>query len=230
MGQDKRKLNTSQLEEECSNLLKTKFSTVSLILTSTLVTVIVLSGYVFYKVINRPDPPAYVFNTVGTENSRLVRLELPDISNEAVLRWTSQAVSEIFTFNFTLQGEHFSKIAKYFTPEGYNVFLESAKGFQESASGKEKALKYDANSCDVASIINTTRIRTLNSDSTVWWIEVPLLIQVESRSSLVLKRYVVTAIVEASNKVRSDQSIGMVGLEIHEGSRQYCSLSAIMKN
>jgi hypothetical protein len=215
-------INLHDLDMQSAGFLKTNFALIKLSLLVSLGIVIVLTSLIFYSVINRPNPADYAFD--GTNIARLVRLDLPDISNEAIMRWSSQVVSDIFTFNFLLLDEHFAKIKEYFTEDGYAQFIESAQSLIDDARTKE--LKYQANSCDVVSIQNTTTIKNVNSTSTLWLIQIPLLIDIESRSEKRLVRYVITATVESGDNVRQDKTIAFLGLRFSLGTDAFCNIRA----
>lgn len=213
-------INLHKLNIQSASFLKANFNLIKLSLLATFAIIIVLSGYIFYLVIQRPDPVPYTFN--GTKVEKLVRLNLPSLSNEAIMRWSSQAVSDIFTFNFLYLDEHFEKIKEYFTADGYEQFMASAQSLIDDARIKE--LRYQSNSCDVVSIQNTTNIKNINTVSTLWLIQIPLLIEIESRSEIVLKRYVITAIIEGGDNVRPDKSIAFLGLNFSLGTTAFCNI------
>lgn len=213
-------VNLNELDMQGAGFLKTNFALIKLSLLVTFGIVIVLSGYVFYLVLNRPNPAPYTFN--GTSVAKLVRLELPNISNEAMMRWSSQAVADIFTFNFLFLDDHFEKIKEYFTDDGYAQFMTSAQTLLDDARTKE--LRYQANSCDVVSILNTTTVKNVGTTSTLWLIEIPLLMEIESKSEKVLKRYVITATIEGGDNVRQDKTIAFLGFNMGVGQGDFCDV------
>lgn len=57
--------------------------------------------------------------------TQMVGLEDPNLNNQAILSWASQAVVDIMTFGFNDIDQRFSQTMKNFTPEGWAGFRES---------------------------------------------------------------------------------------------------------
>lgn len=59
--------------------------------------------------------------------SPLQPLPTPNLGSDAVINWAKLAVSEIFTYKFTNVRDRMNRASRYFTPEGWAGFVQSAQ-------------------------------------------------------------------------------------------------------
>jgi hypothetical protein len=57
----------------------------------------------------------------------LQSMSTPNLGSDAVISWAKIAVSEIFTYNFNNVVDRMTRASRYFTPEGWSGFVNSAK-------------------------------------------------------------------------------------------------------
>ncbi len=57
----------------------------------------------------------------------LMALPTPNLGSDAVINWAKLAVSEIFTYKFTNIRDRMNRASRYFTPEGWDGFVQSAQ-------------------------------------------------------------------------------------------------------
>jgi len=196
-----------------SNLVKLNIAIVKYLLATIFLAIMALSGVVYVLVEFQNLPDAYAFNKTAV--TPLVTQSLPRLSNEAVLRWSSQAISDIFTFNFADDIDaHLQRVSHYFTEEGfaqYNDNLKSSGLLQDLVA---KQLVYRANSCDIVSILNQNTVTINNNPITVWDMEIPMILQLQSNSPTKLNRYIISLTIEGGAGVKPDQSIGIAGIKM----------------
>lgn len=181
-----------------------------LIVLSILITALMF--VVYQLLINRDYPPSYAVNYGTFDTAQVVRLNNPAISNEAVVRWSSGAVSDIFKLNFNNINQHLRDIQVYFSESGYNQFIAdlTAKGWISDV--RDKRLSFSANSCAKVNVRNVYKFKEEGDDKILWLIEIPLLFRIESPSVKRRDRYVVSVSVESGSKIRLDKSIAIVGI------------------
>lgn len=204
-----------------SSFARVNIALVRYLLAAVFIAIMVLSGYIYLLVETQRLPDTYAFNK--TQVAPLVTQSLPRLSNEAVLVWASQAVSDIFTFNFAQDIDaHLKRVSNYFTEEGYAEYKDSldSSGLLQDLTNKQ--LVYAANSCDIVSIENQRQVTIDDSPITVWYMEIPLLLQVQSNSPTKLNRYVIKLIIEGGAGVKPDQSIGIAGIRMGYSENPIC--------
>lgn len=206
-----------------SVLLKTNIVLVRYILLVILFIIVTLTGYIYFLIETQARPDTYAFNKNLV--SPLSTSSLPKLSNEAVLRWTSQAISDIFTFNFAQDiDEHFKRVSNYFTDDGFNQYMASIRDSGLLSDLVAKQLVYTANSCDIVSILNQRMAMVENTPITVWYMQVPILLQIQSYSPTKLNRYVINIVVEGGSGVRPDKSIGIAGMTMNYADTDLCGI------
>ncbi len=213
--------NVELLVAKGSTFAKLNISLVRYLLAGIFIAIMVLSGYIYILVETESLPDTYAFNK--TQVQPLVTQSLPRLSNEAVLRWSSQAVSDIFTFNFAQDIDaHLNRVSKYFTDEGFEQYKVSLNESGLLADLVDKQLVYTANSCDVVSIVNQSQVVIGQSPITIWYMEIPLLLQIQSNSPVKLSRYIANVTIEGGAGVKPDQSIGIAGIRLSYAANPIC--------
>lgn len=209
------------LVSKSSVFAKLNSSLMRYLLGGILIAIMILSGYIYFLVETESLPDTFAFNKTQVEP--LVTQKLPRLSNEAVLRWSSQAISDIFTFNFSQDIDaHLNRVSAYFTDEGFEQYKASLNESGLLADLENKQLVYTANSCDIVSIVFQEQVTIENSPITIWYMEIPLLLQIQSNSPVKLSRYVVNVTIEGGAGVKPDQSIGIAGIRLNYASTPIC--------
>ena len=92
-------------------------------------TIVLIGGEPFFQTI---------FFYYAIDNSRhivrLVALSKPNLTNQAILSWAANSITEILTFGFGDYVDHLRAQQIRFTPEGWASFV---KAFQDNAVGKQ---------------------------------------------------------------------------------------------
>lgn len=220
----RKKVKLDLLVQQHSGFLKANLDLIRLVLLMVFIVVIIMSGYIYIQLAFRTTPPDYVFNGVDIERTAV--LDKPDIGNEALMRWTSRAISDIYTFNFLNLNEHFTDIKEYFTADGYDNFNSVIAEQGLASDAMNKRLIYEANSCDVVSITATSNKQSGTYVSTYWLIDIPLLIKITSASETRLRRFVISVVVEGGANISPDKSIGISAIKMNYGSGDFCKLKA----
>lgn len=204
-----------------STVGKIRLALLRLCLLGIMIAIIVLSVYMNFLVNLNKAPKTYAFNK--TNKTPLVTLALPKISNDALLNWASQAVSDIFTFNFADNlDNHFEKVKGYFTADGYAQYMESVKSTGLLNDILSKQLAYAVNSCDVVTVLNQRQTKVAGEDVTIWAVQIPILMQIQSHDPTKLFRYLVTLIIQSGEEVSSDKSIGIASISMVLAGNDFC--------
>ncbi len=56
---------------------------------------------------------------------RLIALTMPNMTNQAILSWATNSITEIMTFGFGDYNSHLSDQQVRFTPEGWTSFVNA---------------------------------------------------------------------------------------------------------
>lgn len=215
-----------------STLLKARVALVHTVLIALILAMIFLIGAMGYLIYIRNYPPAYVVMKGLTEDkpniSRVVRLQYPKISNESLMRWSSRAVTDIFNFNFDLENfnQHFIKIQKHFTEDGYLQFRDMMKQSGILDNVLNERLIISAVSCDKVTIQNTKTLKGNEGNHTLWNLGIPIIFRIQSASETKKLRYIIQATIETGTNFVDDKSIAIAGIRMYSPSfkSEFCRL------
>ncbi len=224
------KIHLASIEK--SRLLKNKVSLVHTLLIVLILAMVILIAAIGFLIYIRNYPPSYVVmknQADGTPYiSRVVRLEYPKISNESLMRWSSRAVTDIFNFNFDLESfnQHFIKIQKHFTQDGYLQFREMMKASGILDNVLNERLIISAVSCEKATIQDTKTLAGNQGNHILWNIGIPVIFRIQSASETKKLRYIIQATLETGTKFEDDKSIAIAGIAMHSPSynSEFCRL------
>lgn len=89
--------------------------------------IIVMTVVLFYYVYSvLPHDRYYALTGVdGKTKLPMVAMRTPNVTNEALMAWATQAATDVMTFGFHDIDEMFSKSRTYFTDEGWRSFGEA---------------------------------------------------------------------------------------------------------
>lgn len=216
----KRKLAIQNAVIKQASVMKINARIIRILLVSISLMTMVLTLFIYHLLTSRDFPPSYVVNYETFEMSKVVRLDNPNLSNEAILRWSSQVVSVIFSFNFSeiKSGLYPERVKDYFSERGYADFTEVLTSREIISDAVDKKLLYSAVSCDKVNIVDMIEFQEEGNNKTLWLIQVPLILKLESTSSKRFRRYLVTAMIESGTKIKVDKSIALVGIQAEQMS------------
>lgn len=91
-----------------------------------LLIIVGLVGAIFGILATRPTPTYFATTNDGRIIS-LVPLNQPNLSDQALLQWASNAVISIYSYSFVNYQKVFQDNEQYFTDAGWKAFLNSVK-------------------------------------------------------------------------------------------------------
>lgn len=137
--------------------------------------ILVLLGWDFYNRFSKPIPFYYA---ASDENlTRMIPLNQPNLTTNAVLHWATYAAAAALTFNFHNYPQVFQDVRVYFTPKGYDNFLSALKTAHTIENIVKKQLAVYAVLTDNPIIL---REGPAPGGSYAWQIEFPMLLTYES--------------------------------------------------
>lgn len=82
---------------------------------------------VIYGVLGTRPRPTYFATTDTGRIIPLVPLNQPNLTDQALLQWASQAVTAVYSYNFVNYQQVFQQNKSYFTDKGWEAFLDAIK-------------------------------------------------------------------------------------------------------
>jgi intracellular multiplication protein IcmL len=147
---------------------------------------------VSYYVVSHPTKPAYFATTNEGRITPLYALNQPIISQSEILQWSIRAVVASYSFNFVEYERQFQQAAIFFSPQGWDYFMNALRSSRNLETVIRKKLVATAVPTGSAIIVNRG---VINSRYT-WKIRVPVLVTYQSASTRFTQALVVTMIIQ----------------------------------
>ena len=101
-------------------------------------------SYALYDVYSNPPKPKYI---AAENDGRIIELRpisRPTISKNALLTWTAEAVTSIFTYDYVNYRKQFQANVDYFSPDGWQAYMEQLDKSGTLQTVKEKSMLVSA--------------------------------------------------------------------------------------
>lgn len=118
-SKENQELVTLTLRED---FYRDSFSKLILIVANISVAIILLIAVSLYLYLNKPSPISF-FVDAEWRVQPSVPLDQPYLSTADLQQWTSDAIQKSFIYDFYQYNDQLKAAAKYFTPNGWQVFL-----------------------------------------------------------------------------------------------------------
>lgn len=178
---------------------------------------VVFIGIVYYQIVNRPTPVYFATNEDGTLKE-LIPLNEPFVSQEQLLTWASQAALASYSFNFLDYSSNLQNARKYFTPNGYNNFVNALEDSGNLQTVIQRRLVVKPVITDVPIIVKEGLVERGRYG---WRIQIPMLIQYVSASDKIEQPVLVTLLVWRVSTLSSSQGIAIESLVTEDRKLNY---------
>lgn len=175
-----------------------------LICTWLLFLITILGGFVYFQHATRPTPK-YFATTPDGALIELIPLDEPNLSQNTLLQWATQAATSSYTFNFVNYRQAFQEARMYFTPEGYGNFMKAIEDSRNLEVVRSKKLVVSAVPTGVPVIVNEGRL----NGKYAWQVEIPMLISYQSASERILQNIKLTMLILRVSTLESPRGLGI---------------------
>ncbi|KTD74484.1 type IVB secretion system apparatus protein IcmL/DotI [Legionella tucsonensis] len=165
---------------------------------------IVLAALLVYM-ITHPPAPKYFATSINGRITPLFPLNEPNQSDSAVLQWANQAAIAAFTYNFVNYRDELQASSGFFTPEGWDQFLNALQQSNNLDAVKAKKLIVSAVATRAPIILQKG---VLNGNFS-WRIQMPILVTYQSASEFTQQNNVVTMLITRISTLNSPRGIGI---------------------
>jgi intracellular multiplication protein IcmL len=173
---------------------------------------IILVGAVIY-VMSHPPQPKYFATYADGKLVPLIPLNQPNVSQAALLQWANTAVIAVNTYDFFNYREQLQKASEYFTPEGWQAYLNELKASRNLNAVLEKKLVVSA----VATRAPTILRESILDGVYTWVVNMPILVTYQSASEYSQQSLIVTLMVRRISTLTNPNGIGITNYIAAEG-------------
>lgn len=158
-----------EIVENRSDFYRDRFGKVLFIIIGILIALGLLASLSIYLHLQKPQPT--IFKT-GNEYRVVdpVPIDQPYLSSPDLLQWVSNALNNIFIFDFINYNDQIKAAQKYFTDNGWNVFSNHLNTYANSTTVQNSRLFVNATPAGAPIIINQGPL----SGRYAWVVQMPL--------------------------------------------------------
>ncbi len=164
----------------------------------------VLASILLY-IVTHPPAPRYFATSISGRITPLFALNEPNQSDSAVLQWANQAAIAAFSYNFVNYRTELQASSGFFTPQGWDQFLNALKQSNNLDAVKAKKLIVSA----VATRAPVILQKGVLNGSFAWRVQMPLLVTYQSASEFTQQNNVVTMLITRESTLNSPRGIGI---------------------
>lgn len=162
-------------------------------------------GSMLVYIITHPPAPRYFATSINGRITPLFPLDQPNQSDSAVLQWANQAAIAAFTYNFVNYRDELQSSSGFFTPEGWDQFLNALQQSNNLDAVKAKKLIVSAVATRAPIILQKG---VLNGNFS-WRVQMPILVTYQSASEFTQQNNVVTMLITRVSTLNSPRGIGI---------------------
>ncbi|KTC83925.1 type IVB secretion system apparatus protein IcmL/DotI [Legionella cincinnatiensis] len=165
----------------------------------------VILAFMLVYIITHPPAPKYFATSINGRITPLFPLNEPNQSDSAVLQWANQAAIAAFTYNFVNYRDELQASSGFFTPEGWDQFLNALQQSNNLDAVKAKKLIVSAVATRAPIILQKG---VLNGNYS-WRVQMPILVTYQSASEFTQQNNVVTMLITRVSPLNSPRGIGI---------------------
>lgn len=178
---------------------------------------LLLSGVIALNVVEYMNPPRpiYFAATPDTKLVDLVPLNKPNMTDEQVIQWATDAAIASFNYNFVNYRTKLQSVRTYFTPTGHQRFLKALLISRNLEAVKDKKFVVSAIPSGPAELTQQGVIK--KSGLYAWYIKIPMTMYLRSANEEVPpQNYLLSMIVVRTDMLQSPKGVGIAQYILEE--------------
>lgn len=169
-------------------------------------------GALVYLILN-PPTPKYFATSVDGRIMPLVPLDRPNLASSALLQWANTAAISAYTYNFVNYRQALQDAAQYFTPDGWQAFINALESSNNLNAVVDKKLIVSA----VATGAPVVLEQGLILGTYTWKVQMPMLVTYQSASQFSQQSVTVTMLIQRVSTLTSPLGIGIAQFIVSGG-------------
>lgn len=149
--------------------------------------------------------PKYFAATDSGRIIALIPLDRPNLSDKALLQWTSEAVVSLYSYNFVNFREVFQVNRNYFTAPGWRSFMQALDASKNLDTVKAKKLIVSAVLTGAPVIVN----QYVLDGRYTWAIQMPLLVTYQGSSDRINQNFILTLKIQRISTLDNVYGVGI---------------------
>lgn len=195
------------------NFYRDNYRIVVIALLISLLIICLLVGLIYYLETHQRKP-TYFATTSSGRLIPMTPLNQPNMSDHAVLQWTSKAITSLYSYDFQNYRESFQNDKQYFTDQGWRAFLNGLKQSGNLKTVKKQKLTVQAVPESAPVVVR----KGVHNGIYSWRIQMPIVVTYRSLNQEYTQHLLVTVLVQRLSTLSSKHGIGIA--QIVERQRQ----------
>jgi intracellular multiplication protein IcmL len=166
--------------------------------------ILILVGALAYVVTHPPAPRYFATDSTG-RIVPLVPLDQPNLSTPSILQWANSAAVAAFSYNFVNYRQQLQAASEFFTPEGWQAFLNSLTASNNLQAVTSKKLVVSAVATGAPVVLQQG---VLNGQYS-WRVQMPLLVTYQSVEQVSQQSLIVNMLITRVSTLTSVRGIGI---------------------
>lgn len=197
-----------------NNFYRDNYRKVTGALLIAMIIIIVLSVALGYVVTHPPAPQYFATDSQG-RIVELTPLDEPNLSQTALLQWANTAAVAAFTYNFVNYRQSLQGASDYFTPDGWQSFIQALNESNNLNAVIAKKLVVTA----VATYAPVVLQQGVLDGRYAWRIQIPLLVTYQSASQFTQQNVIVTMLITRISTLDSARGVGIAQFVVTGGGQ-----------
>lgn len=173
---------------------------------------IVQTALIAYLVITRPAPTYFAASSNG-RIMPLVPLDEPNLSTSALLQWATQAAVAAYTYNYVNYRKELQAASEFFTPEGWQSFLEALDKSKNLTTVIERKLVVSAIVTGAPVILE----QGVRNGRYTWRVQMPITVTYQGANTQRQETYALTLLIGRVSTLQSVSGVGIAQLVASTG-------------
>lgn len=169
----------------------------------------VLLGYLLFYQVTHPPAPQYFATSTNGRITPLYPLNRPNQPDYAVQQWASQAAIAAYSYNFVNYQQELQAASEFFTPTGWDSFLNALSQSRNLRAVIEKKLVVSAVATAVPTIIKKGWLYGDNNGPWSWRVQMPILVTYQSGTVREQENNIVTLLIVRVSTLNNPRGIGI---------------------
>ena len=195
-----------------NHFYRDNYQKLMLALVAGFITLVLLVATLFYLVVYPPAPRYFAVSEDG-KMVPLISMQEPNLSDAALLQWTTQAVVKAFSYNYVNYREALQSLRDDFTEQGWRDFAQALNDSNNLSAVLQRKYIVSAVPTGVPVIVE----QGVRQGVYAWKIQIPLLVTSQSASEISPHTFQIEVLVVRVSTLKSARGVAIQQL-IQSGS------------
>lgn len=178
-----------------------------LVVIALLICLLIIAGLVgaIYYMQTHQRKPTYFATTSDGRLIPMTPLNQPNMSDHAILQWSSKAITSLYTYNFQNYRKAFQQNEQYFTDAGWRAFLNGLQKSGNLKTVKQQKLTVQAVPASAPVIVR----KGVHNNVYSWRVQMPIVVTYRNLNQEYTQHLLVTALIQRLSTLSSKHGVGI---------------------